>query len=86
LSQAAVFFVAPCLHHHPEILQSCESCPNQRGGKMKLEVAGVAVPVLTGLTGSQDSQNFLRRDLCACIIILKFWNPVNPVQISVEER
>ncbi len=53
---------------------------------MKLEVAGVAVPVLTGLTGSQDSQNFLRRDLCACIIILKFWNPVNPVQISVEER
>ncbi len=53
---------------------------------MKLEVVGVAVPVLTGLTEFHDSQNFLRGDLCTCIIILKFWNPVNPVQISVEER
>ena len=53
---------------------------------MKLEVAGIAVPVLTGLTELHDSQNFLRRDLCACIIILKFWNLVNPVQTSVEER
>mgnify|MGYP000435037698 CR=1 FL=1 len=53
---------------------------------MKLEVVYGRRPVLTGLTELHDSQNFLRRDLCACILILKFWNLVNPVQISVEER
>jgi hypothetical protein len=39
------------LHPNPAILESCESCPNQRGGKMKLEVVCGRRSVLTGLTG-----------------------------------